>query len=508
MSSESLSSDDSASAQRPLRLAVIGAGISGLAACLRLMERFPESEAQVRLYEARERAGGVLQTIRRDGYLIECAADNFLRGPTAPWAEKFCQRYDWADQLLPTNTANRGAHVVRDGRLHPVPEGFQLLAPSKLTSILRSPLLSWRGRLRLMLEPLIREPANVDDESLTSFATRRLGREAFERLVQPLVGGIYTADSDRLSVAAALPQMMELVRNHGSLYAGMLARRRAARAQANDADTRSAPNARNAADRGARYSLFVAPREGMSDWMDQIVSRISEHRIQYGTRLTELRAQPDGTWQLCRDREVVAEADAVIIATPVHVASNLLKTAEPELAQSLAAIRSASSAVVCLAYDDSQIRHPLDAFGCVVPAAENRNVLAISYASNKFPGRAPEGKRLLRVFMGGALQPELLTQDDDALAQLARAELKSLLGATGEPELTHVVRWPNAMPQYEIGHLERVAKIEEHVAAMPRLAIAGSGFRGVGIPQCIRSGEAAADQLYVALETTERTAVR
>lgn len=484
------------------RVAILGGGISGLAAALRIEELAPQYT--VDLFESTHRLGGILETVRENGYLVERAADNFLRGPTAPWAEQLSERRGVADQLIPTDERHRGAHVGWQGELLPVPTGFQLLAPSQFSSILRSRLLTPLGKLRLLLEPLIREPRDGQEETLRQFATRRLGREAFERLVEPLVAGIYTADPDRLSVEAALPQMVQMARESGSLYRAMRRRAKLSRQAGTD--------------RGARYSLFVAPREGMSAWVNALASRLERTSIHFQCSVERVHRSADGAtedktttadetahrgqWQVDYnelDRTGLhprqARYDAIIVALPAHRAAEIIRHERPLLAASIDRIPLASSTVVCFGFREDQIRRPLNAFGCVIPALEHRPILAISYSSVKFPGRAPMGSRLLRVFIGGALQPELADLPDDELTRIARDELSHWLHVAGRPQTSWIVRWPRAMPQYELGHTQLVTTIEKQVAELPQMAIAGNYLRGVGVPQCVHSGELAAERI-------------
>jgi oxygen-dependent protoporphyrinogen oxidase len=472
--------------ERP-RVAVVGGGITGLAAAHRLTELQPNWK--ISLYEAGERLGGVLQTSPRDGFLIEAAADNFIRGPSAPWAEKLCERIGFADQLIGTNPQFRQAHIFWNGRLLPVPEGFQLMAPSRLTTILVSPLLSPMGKLRLMLEPLVPIRRDGGDESLADFATRRLGREAFERLVQPLVSGIYTADPAQLSVQSALPQMVEMEREYGSLYKAMRVRMKQRKQPA-------------AVDRngGARYSLFVAPRNGMSSLVAALRDRLTGVEIRLATPVTRLRRDAEHGWQLSDlHAEQDRDYDGVILALPTPAAANLVRPTSEPLAEQLASIPHASSVVVCLGYRERQLSRPLEAFGCVVPSVQGKRVLAISYSSQKYAGRAPEGCQLFRVFVGGALQHDLTSLPDDEVLQLAREEVADILGVQGEPILGHVARWEETMPQFHVGHGKRLEQIRQHLQTLPRLYLAGNGYEGVGLPQCIRSGESAAEALVAEL---------
>lgn len=463
------------------RVAVIGGGITGLAAAHRLLELSPH--LSVKLFDAGARLGGVLQTERHNGYLVELSADNFITN--VPWGIDLCRRLGLEEQLLRTRESQRRASVVRRGKLAPVPLGFQLLAPSRLWPVVRSPLLSWRGKLRLLCEPLIRRRRDTTDESLASFARRRLGREAFERIVQPLVAGIYTADAERLSMAAALPRFVETERQSGSLV-------RAAWQSRN----------RDGADAaGARYGLFVAPRDGMSSLVEALWRRLDQHGVERGGRVNEL-ARVGERWEV-KAGDQSESLDAVILALPAHAAAELLRRVSAELSGGLAEIPYAGSAIVVAAYDRRQIDGELDGFGFVVPAMERRPILAASYSSGKFDGRAPAGRVLIRVFLGGAEHPEQLDLDDAALVELAQANLAELLGVRGAAELTRVVRWPLSMPQYHVGHLGLVDRIERLAAAWPSLALAGNAYHGVGVPNCIHSGEQAAERILATIPKSQ-----
>lgn len=436
------------------------------------------------MLEASDRLGGVLKTTRGDGYLIEQAADNFITN--IPWAVELCRRLGFDDQLLPTDDRYRTAYVLHRGRLVPVPDGFALLAPARVWPVIRTPLLSWRGKLRLACEMFQPAARNGGDESLESFAVRRLGRETYERIVQPLVGGIYTADPQKLSLAATLPRFLEMERKHGSLIRGALRQKRGQR----EGDRKSS---------GARYSLFVAPRDGMASLVEAIAQRLPAGSIQRNAPVEQVHADADGTWRIrCKDRPA-ERFDAVIVTVPATGAASLLGEVDGQLANLLGQIPYAGASVVSVGYRREQIAHPLDGFGYVVPAIENRPVLAASFSSIKYAGRAPEGCVLIRVFIGGALQPELAQLPDDQLQRIATGELAQTLGARGEPQLSEIARWDGAMPQYHLGHLDLVGQIEARVAELAGLEIAGNAYRGVGVPQCIHSGEEAAGRLAAAL---------
>ena len=484
-------------APRRVRVAIVGGGISGLAAAQWLHERAPHLD--LTLLEACGRLGGILQTTARDGWLIEHAADMFTTRD--PWAVDLCGRLGLAHELIGTNPAYRQAYVVRRGRLRPVPAGFTLLAPARIWPILASPILSPWGKLRLAAECFIPPRRASDDESLQSFVVRRFGREAFDRLIQPLIGGIYTADPAQLSMQATLPQFLDLERRHGSLiraaWQGEVARPGAVPAEPGHAKPIDASAS------GARYGLFVAPRQGMQQLVDALAARLPPNSVRLSTPVQRIRGGPP--WHLTFASGEQAVVDGLIIATPAPVAAQLLHDVDRELAALLGSIAHAGCAVVVVGVDRQQLQRPIHGFGIVVPAIERRRILAISVSSLKFPGRAPEGKTLLRVFLGGALQPELLAQSDSALERIALEELHELLGLTGQPLFTQVLRWEGKMPQYHVGHCQKVQAIQQRVAQLEAFALAGNALEGVGIPFCIRSGQAAAQRVWEAVGAAAAT---
>lgn len=468
----------SPSENRP-RLAVVGGGISGLTAAYRLTQLLPNADVQ--LFEASGRLGGVLQT-RRDGeLLLEQGADSFLN--KLPHAFELCQELGLADELIPTNEQHRRALVWHDGTLHPVPEGFVVIRPTSMWQMMKTRLLSWQGKSRLLAEPFLSAPADVDREdfdiSVADFAKRRLGREAFERLVQPLLAGIYTADATKLSLAATMPEVITALREHGSLY----------RAAVSQAQTKEA----NAS--GARYASFVTPRQGLIHLVQTLTDRIGREQIHLNSAVNALRRSDQGQWHLSVNQEESTAFDGVILALPAPRAAELVQDTDSLLAEGLQSIEYASSAVVCLTYDQADLTRSVQAFGIVVPHVEQRPIVAASFSSMKFPGRAPEGKLLVRVFLGGALHPKMVDKDDEELVSIAAAEMQLMIGAPDKPLSAHVVRWMEKMPQYHVGHAQRIAKIETRVAEQPGLELAGNAYHGVGIPQCVRSGDEAARRL-------------
>jgi protoporphyrinogen/coproporphyrinogen III oxidase len=459
------------------RVIVIGAGITGLAAAHHLGELAASREMplEVTIVERGDRAGGPLKTIRRDGFIMEAGADSIL--VEKPWAAELARRIGLGDELIPTRAEFRRTLVVRAGRLVEIPDGFSLLAPARLGPVLRSPLFSPLGKLRMMLEPLIPARRDGRDESLASFVSRRLGREVLDRVAQPLAGGIYTADPARLSVQATMPRFVEMERKYGSLVRGLRAAER----------TRAAQSAGTS---GARWNLFVAPRGGMGVLADTLAARLARS-IRYGAEAATL-TRSGSSWKVTLADGAPLEADAVICAAPASAAAHLIAPHDQALAERLRAISYASAAVVNLAYRESDFPAPPRTFGFVVPVAERRRIIAASFSSLKYEGRAPAGWIVARMFLGGVLQNDMMRLTDDQMIAAARDEMRQLLGVAATPSIAEVQRWPDAMPQYEVGHLDRVGQIERAAAMIPAFILAGAAYRGVGVPDCVRSGEDAA----------------
>jgi oxygen-dependent protoporphyrinogen oxidase len=404
-----------------------------------------------------------------------------------PWALDLCRRVGIESELIETNKQHRRAFVVHKGKLVPVPEGFTLMSPAKVWPILTTPLLSPLGKLRLAWEYFTPKKKDESDESLESFVTRRFGHEAFDRLIQPLIGGIYTADPSLLSMQATLPQFVEMERRSGSLIRGV-------RGQGAGVSRQKAVSSKQ--ESGARYGMFLAPRDGMQRLVDAVVENLPSGIVRLHVKVEKIaRATSASKWQIHIVGEEPQEFDSVILATPAPVTGKLLEGVDAELSRLVTGIPQAGCNVALLGFRRDQIAHPLDGFGFVVPTIEKRRIIAGSFTSVKYPGRAPEGKVLLRIFVGGALQPELLSLSDAETSKIVLDELRDLLGITGEPGFCDIAHWHDAMPQYHVGHLEKVRQIEERVAAIPGLALAGNSFRGVGVPFCVHDGELAAERV-------------
>ncbi len=455
-------------------VAVIGGGIAGLAAAHRLSTLMPGQT--ITLIERDPHLGGKLQTVIIDGFVIEGGPDSFLA--TKPQAVALCTELGLAGRLHGTDPARAGAFVYHRDRLHPLPEGLSGLVPTRLGPIFRSRLLSPMGKARLALDYALPARRDEHDESLGAFIGRRLGREAFERLVEPLMAGIYAGDGRQLSLAATFPQLRQGEREHGGLIRGVLAARAAGPSSRPDSP---------------RPSAFLAPIDGMGELVRALEGRLRERgvRLLTGRSVTGI-ADVGGDYVLTLDGRESFRASAVILATPAFAAADLLRGLDPLAASILGQIPHVSTATVSVAYRTEDVPHSLNGYGYVVPRIANRPVLACTWTSRKWRDRAPEGFTLLRAFIGRAGQEAALAGSDDDLVALARTEVRQVLGVTAPPVLARVSRWLQGMPQYTLGHPDRLLTIEERLASHPGLFAAGAAYRGVGIADCIRSGEAAA----------------
>jgi oxygen-dependent protoporphyrinogen oxidase len=455
---------------------VVGGGITGLAAADRLAATL--GREAVLLLEAEPRLGGKITTEHVDGFVIEGGPDCFLA--SKPGGVELCRQLGLAGRLRGTEQRFRRSYVKRAGRLFELPDGITGLLPSRIGPLLGTSLLSLRGRARAALEILVPPRRDGTDESIAAFARRRFGPEAYEWLIEPLLGGIFAGDGEQLSLAATFPQLRDAEWSHGAILRLMLSSRRA-RSRASSATPAG----------------FVTPAAGLAEMVTALERRLAG-RIRTGTAVTEMRRQADG-WMLALSDGTVLTASAAVLATPAFAAADLLEAADPVLALELRGIPFVSTATVSVGFPRAAIRRPLPGYGYVAPRAEGGNVVACTWTSNKFPARVPDDGVLLRFFVGRAGKEAVVAGDDESLRALVRAELASVHGVSAEPELWRIFRWPRGMPQYTLGHRERLARIERRVAELPGLALAGASYRGVGIPDCVSSGWAAADGTAVRL---------
>lgn len=471
----------------PPKVAVVGGGLSGLTVAFSLGQALPD--AKITLYEASPILGGVIQSERvstpSGDFVLDHGADMFATDP--PAAIGLCRELGLESRLLVPREDLAGAMIVRNDKLQRIPEGFVLARATRSWPILTSSLLSPLGKLRFLLErwrpqsAATRDPDGDADESVASFVRHRMGREVLERLAGPLVAGIYTADVERLSTRATLGPIAAMVSRHGSLAA-------AARQRRDSTSDRSSA--------GARYQRFRGLPGGTGELIEGLEASLetnSSVTLRRSCPVASLESLSSATWRVATEKSD-EEFDELVIATPPSVSAKLLGSISQQhlddeaiaaietASQELGSIESSSAAIVVLAVPTEQIRNLPKAFGIVVPPIEGRDIIAISFASHKYEGRCPPDQTIVRVFLGGALRPDLLDQDDAALVDLVRSELHELIGLTeGAPTLSRVVRWNDSMPQYHVGHLPRVRRIVESMEKIPRLALTTNALHGVGI---------------------------
>jgi oxygen-dependent protoporphyrinogen oxidase len=473
------------------RVIIVGGGIAGLAAAYRTVQAAPE--VQITLIESADRLGGKIVTERVDGFVIEGGPDTFLS--YKPRGIGLCRDLGIEQRLHGTNEKIRRTYVMRQGKLYDLPEGLTGLIPSRFGPLARSRLISPWGKLRMGLDYFIPPRSLNGDESLAQFVERRLGRELYDRMIEPLLSGIYAGDGEQLSLGATFPQLRQTELEHGSLVKGMLAAKKKA---AYAARARNAVQSKDAASK--KWAAFVTPETGLAEIVEALEAQLTSIEIRLNTQVKKVtsasRPAPflgEGMGMRVElENGETLEADAVILATPAYSTAQIVDDLDPDLAAALRGIPYASTVTLSVAYKLSDIPKPLDAYGYIIPRAEGRSILACTWTSTKFPHRAPDGYGLIRAFLGRAGGDEVLNYTNDDLLRMVRDELRDVLGITAEPLLQRIFRWPQAMPQYTLGHLDRVAVIDRRLAQHHGLYVAGNAYRGIGLPDCIASGEAAA----------------
>jgi oxygen-dependent protoporphyrinogen oxidase len=456
---------------------IIGGGISGLAAAYYLQESAGE-DTEYLLLESSSRLGGKITSNSSDGFLVEGGPDSFLTQKSATL--DLCRALGLGDQLIGSNqTATPSTYVLSNGRLHPMPEGMMLMAPTMILPILRSRLISWPGKLRMGMEVFVRRAKSDSDESLASFVRRRLGSELLNKIAGPLMAGIHAGDPERLSLRSTFPMFAEMEHANGSLIRGMMKRKKAQAGRPASAKT---------------PSMFTTLAGGLQQLPDAIACRLNSRQVRLNCRVQSLLSNGDRYKLVLSDGSSMV-ADNIVFATPAYVTAEIVQQLDPCLAETLRAIRYVSTATVSLGFTRSDLKCPLNGFGFIVPASEGRRINACSWSSMKFSDRAPKDCVLLRVFVGGALAEDLAEQDEAALIDLARKELHEILGITATPVITKAYRWNKSNPQYEVGHRALIAEVERLSESHPGLHLAGAAYRGSGIPDCIQSGMDAARKI-------------
>ncbi len=453
------------------KTAIIGGGIAGLATAFYLQEC---GVHDFTLIESSAKLGGKISSLIEDGFLVEGGPDSFIT--QKPAALDLCKRLGLGEQLSGSNTGRQAATFVwSGGRLHPMPEGMMLMAPTMVLPFLRSSLISWPGKLRMGMEAFVPKKSSDDDESLAAFVRRRLGNELLNKIAGPLMGGIHAADPEKLSLRSTFPMFLDMERKHGSLIQGMMNR----------------PKRQPAAPGSKPISMFVTLQGGLQRLSDTLVEHLPAASILTGRSVLTVHRLGKQYQIVLSDGSSIL-ADNIVFATPSYITADLIQQIDANLASHLRGIRYVSTATVSLGFKRSGIAHPMQGAGFIVPRSEGRRITACSWSSTKFNHRAPSDSVLLRVFIGGALAEQDAEQDEAALIRLAREELRTIMGITAEPTLAKAYRWPKANPQYNLGHDTRVAEIEHLLTNIPGLYLAGAAYRGAGIPDCIQSGILAA----------------
>ena len=456
------------------RVAIVVGGISGLAAAFALEERRRAGAAlEFVVYESGPRFGGVLLTEQVQGCLIEAGPDSFLT--EKPWAADLCRRLGIADQLIASNDAGRKTYILVKGKLVSMPDGLMFMVPTQLSPALLTPLFSSATKLRVAREWWYPARVSNGDESVAALVERHYGEEMVDRLADPLLAGVYGGEAAQLSARAVLPRFVEMESKYGSLGRGMLAARK------------------NVKRSGPALPIFSSLKGGMQQLAEALVARLPAEALRANSPVQAVQRQDRG-WVVSAGY-ASDQFDAVIVATPATAAAPLLEIVSAPLASELKAISYSSSVTVALGFDqDVRARLPAG-FGFLVPRREGKRLLAATFVHNKFPHRAPKDRALVRCFLGGSRDEQVLQLTDENILNIVRDELRQILGVKADPLFTRLYRWRGAMAQYSVGHLERLQRIEGLVKQLPELALAGNAYRGIGVPDCIRSGEAAVQQL-------------
>jgi oxygen-dependent protoporphyrinogen oxidase len=462
------------------RIAIIGGGISGLSAAFTLEEkRQSGAEIDYVLFEAAPRLGGVMVTDRADGCLIEAGPDSFLT--EKPWAADLCRKIGLGDQLIGSNDADRKTYIVvhKNGRdkLVVMPDGLMFMVPTKILPTVLSPLFSLRTKMRMAAEWFHPPHKAEADETVAQMVERHYGSEMVDLLADPLLSGVYGGEATDLSVRAVLPRFADMESKHGSLGRAMLAARKKM-ASATKAPPRP---------------LFTSLKEGMQQMVDALIARLDPATLRTSSPVQSLIPQDNG-WTVAAGYQS-DHFDAVIIAAPARAAAAVLESADAKLAAELAGINYSSSVTVTLGYDEKVRRALPPGFGFLVPRSAGRRMLAATFVHNKFPHRAPENRAIVRCFLGGSRDEHILESTEDQILQIVRDELRQIIGLNADPLFTRVYKWKSAMAQYSVGHLERLVRIQSLCQKLPGLALAGNGFNGIGVPDCVRSGTEAATKV-------------
>jgi oxygen-dependent protoporphyrinogen oxidase len=464
------------------RIAIIGGGISGLSAAYTIeQKRQSGTPVEYVLFESSPRLGGVLVTDRVDGCLVEAGPDSFLT--EKPWAADLCGKIGLGDQLIGSNDSERKTYIVAKGKLVVMPDGLMFMVPTKIMPTVLSPLFSWSTKIRMAAEWFHPPRKASEDETVAEMVKRHYGSEMVELLADPLLSGVYGGEASGLSVRAVLPRFADMESKHGSLGRAMLRLRKEARKKM------------GAATEVPARPLFTSLKDGMQQMTDALVACLDANTLKTSAPVQSVMRQDDDHGWIVSAGYQSDQFDAVIIATPAHAAADVLQNANAKLSRDLGEIQYSSSITVTLGYDEKVRRSLPPGFGFLVPRSAGHRMLAATFVHNKFPHRAPENRALVRCFLGGARDEQILQASEKEILQIVRSELRQIINLNAEPLFARVYKWKSAMAQYSVGHLERLQRIEALRQKLPGLALAGNGYNGIGVPDCVRSGTEAAGKI-------------
>lgn len=475
------------------RIIIIGGGVAGLGAAFKVKRAAAEGhDVEFFLVEKDPRLGGKIQTeivpdpLEKGRFIVDGGPDCFLT--EKPACHRIAKLTGIFDDELPTDDSRKKTWILSRGKLHQMPDGVMMFAPTKFLPFATTGLFSWPGKIRMAMDLFIPPkklvPGQFNDETLESFVVRRMGRECLDRLAEPLVGGVHASDPAQMSLAATFPRLLEMEQNYGSLLKAFIAIRRKVEEMRRKYPTKPGEKPR---------TFFTSFVNGMQQLTDSMADAAGREHMRTGVSVTSIQRMSKSGWRVLLSDGFFIEGDAIIVATESWMAEPLIRPLDENIADALAAIPTSSSATISIAFNENEVGFDLNAFGVLCPLIENRALMAATYSSTKWPGRAPKGRVLLRGFVGGPHNQEILKHSDQELVQITLEEFHDILGLNplAKPLFSRVFRWYLGMPQYTLGHLERVERIENRCGQIPGLALAGGSYRGVGVPNCIESGERA-----------------
>lgn len=448
------------------KVAIIGSGISSLACAVMLKE----AGIDFVIFEKEKELGGKIKTEYENNFVIEAGPDSYL--PEKYWSVQLIKKVGLEEEMLCSNDEHKGTFIYSGGKLHPLPEGVMLMVPTMIMPLLKSSLITWGGKIRMGLELFIPPKKDDSDESLAQFVTRRLGKECLEKIAEPLVAGIHTSNPDNMSVKATFPRFVEMEKKYGSLIKGMV--------QAMKNKPAPQPNAR-------KMTYFMSLKKGMAELVEGCKKFIGEEKIITNKQVSKILKDNSKYIVITKDG-FQDKYDYVVLGTPSYITAELIEDMDNNLASLLKKIEWSSSATISLAYKKTDINVELKGFGFIVPKVENRRINACTWSSIKWSFRSPDDYILIRSFVGGGHHEELVDESDEKLTNIVREELKDIAKIHANPIFTKVYRWYKGMPKYTVGHLDRIAEIDNSLKKYKGIYLIGCSYKGIGIGDCVKSG--------------------